>query len=429
MKYKNKAGKISLLSTIGGLAAVETALHLGVVSNPLWRIVATGFEAGTVGGLADWFAVSALFREVPIPMIRRHTNIIVKNRSQLTEGAVDLVTNRWLAPDVIKARLANVPFSQAILRMLQEPKNQDRALELLRDIFSRFAAGLDNPEVAGFLERILKDQIQGLDISKPIGRWIEAAVKRGEHHRIWEMLLESAKRTVNDPNTRRLILKKVKEAVQEYKDKGVTKRAVINIARLIGGLDQSVITDLMIAKMNQFMDEAMGNPAHPVRTKLDHSMIAFAHGLSSGDPSAQESVHILKEKLIDNADARDLIRSILTRFKSTVLAQLVRNDTPFMTMVTGHFSRMLSELESDKATQHKIDLWLSETIIHLADKYHHTIGEMVRSSLDPGKLDDKALVEQIEEKVGDDLQYIRLNGAVVGGLAGILLAIIKLLVF
>ncbi|MBI4763204.1 MAG: DUF445 family protein [Deltaproteobacteria bacterium] len=87
---KSRIGPISLLSTLIGLAITRVGIHSGWLQGPVWPIVASGFEAGTVGGLADWFAVSVLFREVPLPFVRQHTNILVKNRRQLTEGIVDL---------------------------------------------------------------------------------------------------------------------------------------------------------------------------------------------------------------------------------------------------------------------------------------------------------------------------------------------------
>ena len=77
---KNKIGRNSLMFTLGGLILTQIGLHIGWLQGNIWSIIASGFEAGTVGGLADWFAVSALFHEIPIPIIRRHTNIIVKNR-------------------------------------------------------------------------------------------------------------------------------------------------------------------------------------------------------------------------------------------------------------------------------------------------------------------------------------------------------------
>ena len=286
----NKVGQISLMATIGGLALTESAIHLGFLHGPISQIIASGFEAGTVGGLADWFAVSALFREIPIPIIGRHTNIIVKNRAKLTEGAVDLVTNQWLAPDVIKEKLSNIQLAETILHVLQEPKNQDRAIELIRDILYRFAESIDQPEVATLLERILKDQIQGINLSKPLGLWLQEAIRKGEHNQVWEMILESAKRTIDDASTHQLILRKVKEAIKEYKERGLLKNIFLNLAEFLDVLDEHIIKEKIIDKLNDFIREAKANPLHPTRLRLDDSLMKFACGLYEGDPSSQEII-------------------------------------------------------------------------------------------------------------------------------------------
>ena len=136
-------------------------------------------------------------------------------------------------------------------------------------------------------------------------------------------------------------------------------------------------------------------------------------------------INNLKKKFVENADAQGIIQDILIRFKITVLHQLQGNDTPFMTLLVVNLRRLLDELQSEKTAQQNIDSWMRETITQLINKYHHEIGNMVRTSL--WRLDDVGLVTQIQEKVGNDLQYIRLNGAVVGGLAGILIALVNLL--
>jgi len=147
------------------------------------------FEAGTVGGLADWFAVSALFREIPIPIIRRHTNIIVKNRHQLTEGVVDLVTNRWLSPDVIREKLSDVPIAEALVRMLQEP--------LINPAHSSFCGiflvGLQivwiHRKWHSCFKKSLKIKLKGLILAAPLGPLARWDHPRGEHHQLWDMIL------------------------------------------------------------------------------------------------------------------------------------------------------------------------------------------------------------------------------------------------
>src|SRR5579863_6129873 len=101
MKVVRSLGNASLLVAVGGLVAVETALRLHWVRGPAWQVLGRAFEASTVGGVADWFAVTALFREVPLPIVRRHTNIIAKNRARIVAAIADMVQNRWLSPAVI----------------------------------------------------------------------------------------------------------------------------------------------------------------------------------------------------------------------------------------------------------------------------------------------------------------------------------------
>ena len=422
---KNKVGQISLLSTLGGLIVTQIGIHIGWLQGNIWTILSAGFEAGTVGGLADWFAVSALFREIPIPIIRRHTNIIVKNRLQLTEGVVDLVTNRWLSPDVIREKLSDVPIAEALIRMLQEPQNQSRAMEFLRDFLGRFADSLDKPEVAQLLQKILKDQIEGIDIAAPLGRWLEGTIQKGEHHQLWEMILTAAQRSIDEDLTRKMLVDKVNGKIQEYKNEGVFKKFFVSVGEFVGGIDADSVVSKIIGSVNEFIDEAKNNALHPARQRFDNSVLEFAQRLANGDVEALATINNFKKKFVENADANEIIQSLLSRFKSTIVDQLKNNDTNFMTILINNLQRLLKELESDKPAQQKIDCWMRETITTLINKYHHEIGNMVRSSL--SKLDDVGLVNQIEEKVGNDLQYIRLNGAVVGGLAGILISLIKLL--
>jgi uncharacterized membrane-anchored protein YjiN (DUF445 family) len=428
MSKRKHLGNVSLIIVSSGVVVIESALYLGVVSGPFWRIMAAGFEAGTVGGIADWFAVSALFREVPIPLIRRHTNILVKNRTRLTEGAVDLVTNQWLSPGVVKAKLEHISFSDTLLKVLQEPANQEPALEFIRYVVSRLAVNLDKPQVAEFLENVLKEQLEKVDLAKHLGRWVEDGISEGKHQKLWDTILDSAEKTMNDEEVRQHILHRVGEAINEFKKEDFIKRAFLGIAEFFGVLHKDVIAEKIVEKIRELIVAARNDPFHPIRNKIDLLLLEFARGLSSGDPSLTEMVHGLRTKLINNADTMAIIQHGLSQCKTRLCDQLESKDSAFMRVLADYFRKILTELQSDPLARENIDSWMRDTITGLAEKYHHTIGDMIRTSLHPEKLDDRGLVNQIEEKVGNDLQYIRLNGAVVGGLAGILLAIIRFLV-
>ncbi len=406
---------------------VEAGLRAGLVGGPFWRILLAGFEAGTVGGLADWFAVTALFHEVPLPYIRRHTNIIIRNRERLTEGAVDLVANKWLSPDAVRDKLAGLSVSTFILEWMREEENRGKILRAARDVFARVADGLDSPAAAGFLERIMKEQVREIDLAQPLGRWLGGAFRRGDHTRLWTALFNASRRAVNDPQSKRQIRRLVNRAIDDYSDKSVLRTLGVAMGEVAGLIDADDITETILQRLNDFIDQTASDPEHPLRARLDEAVLTFAGKLEAGDREASAAVNGIRERLLNNPEARTAVTALLTRFKAALHEQLASTDTALMRMLDEQLARTLREVEQDPGTREHLDRWFRENLIALADRYHHTIAEMVRTSLHPARLDDRGLVDQIEEKVGNDLQYIRLNGAVVGGAAGIALAILRLL--
>src|SRR5512140_1416868 len=150
-------GNISLAVAIASLITTDMALRHGVVAGASWQVIRQAFEAATIGGFADWFAVNALFHEVPLPLIRRHTNIIVKNRRRIVEGIADIVQNRWLAPHIIREHLSLFSASRYVLHYLGHEERFDKVLGILRDIIGQVGRGLEAPEFAAFVERVVRD--------------------------------------------------------------------------------------------------------------------------------------------------------------------------------------------------------------------------------------------------------------------------------
>ena len=173
---KNQVGRNSLIISITGLIIVQTLIHIGFFKNEYWYILLSGFEAATIGGFADWFAVSALFYEIPIPIIKKHTNIIVRSRAKLSEGIVDLVTNKWLSPEVIKEKIADIPITQNVIKVLKEPQNNVLVTRFLKEIVTRLTANIDSPEVVQMLQAILKEQLKDVDLSTPLGNWLKKSI-------------------------------------------------------------------------------------------------------------------------------------------------------------------------------------------------------------------------------------------------------------
>lgn len=420
---KNNLGTISLLIAFSGLVLFEILLHFHLLTNSGWKIVKAGFEAATIGGVADWFAVRALFHEIPIPFIKKHTNIIVKNREKLTEGIVDLVTNKWLSPEVITEKLSEVDLASAILEFLQNPNSQKKTVGFIREMALKLTSELDNPDFVRAVQKIVNKQIAEIDLAPTIGAILEKSIKNGDHNKLWELLIEASEKSLNNEESKELILSKLEEAISEYGEQGFIKRTTMFLAKKTGGIDLNKITAELLFKTNELLIEAKENPQHPIRIKFDNWIIEFAQKLNEGDKDAVGIIDTVKNKLIAYLEAENTLVHLMSNWKTSISKQLENDETSLMQFLIANLNRIVVDLQQDKEAQNKINSWITESVSELLTKFHSEIGNMVRTSLI--KLDNAELVEQIEGKVGSDLQYIRLNGAVVGGLVGILIATVK----
>lgn len=390
-----------------------------------WRILATGFEAGTIGALADWFAVSALFHRIPIPLINRHTNIIVKNRQKLTEAIVELVTTKWLSPGIIHEKLQGLGIAEGIIKLLQKPGNLDLTMNVTRDLLLRLMDNLDNPQVLILFRNTMKEQIGNLEVARPLGIWLESIIVHRDHHPIVDRLLKESTKALDDPSTHALIREKLRSVLKSYEKKDLIKKAAVRLGKWTGGIDLDMLTDRLLDMAHLMADEADANPGHPLRQRLDQSLMELAYNLKEGDPSTIAWVDRLKQKIVEDKQVQAIFLATVNRLKFSIKEQLSKNESSLMILLRKKAEQSIEELQADQSALRQIDDWLKETVAQLVNKYHPEVGNMVRDSL--LKLNDKELVGQIKDKVGDDLQYIRLNGAVVGGMVGILIAVARLI--
>jgi uncharacterized membrane-anchored protein YjiN (DUF445 family) len=418
-------GNISLAVSIAGLIAAELALRHGWIAAPGWKVLLQAFEAATVGGLADWFAVSALFREVPVPLIRRHTNIIIKNRQRIVDGIADMVQNRWLAPRIIREYLVNFSASQYVLGFLSNKDHLETVLATVRDIIQQFARAIAAPEVAAFLERTFKDQLRDLKFAEPLGQWLGQRIRSGDHHAAWNMLLPVIENAARGPEVKAIAQRTIVRAFEAYKGGGPLKRLAVNLARGLNIVSEKEMVASFLSKLAEAVREAQSDPAHPLRVRIDGIVLEFADKLATGNADAVSAMEKLQAALISGTDLREILQRALGRLSDTIEKEFQKPGSDFNNLMLRTFHDRLDMFRADLAAQERVDRWVTDFALELMEKRHEMIGQMVRGSLE--KLSDLDLVGQIEEKVGQDLQYIRLNGAIVGGLAGAVLAIMKLL--
>lgn len=425
-----RLGNLSLALMAGGMVLVRLLIHFGALANPWWDVLATGFEAGTIGALADWYAVTALFREirlprggVAIPFLTRHSNIILRNRARITDNIADMVENRWLSPEAIGRQLERHDPADELLRYFENPRHLDAGLDLVRRFLHLHASAICGSESADFVERLLRDQLGSVRFAQPLGGWIRSAIQRGDHYLVWNALLDTIGAGLGDRNLHGWLTQQVRRVASSYARKDLFKLIAKAYGELTGAIDYPVAALRILESVNAALQLAKANPDHPIRRKLDQMLLEFAGRLADGEPTATAAVEHAWAQITEHAELRPVVSAALDRLAQTLSAQTQTLDSPLMLLIRGVAVRQLDALRGSPADRERISRWVREKTIALVSTRRHLIGDTVRMNL--AEMADEQWSSEIQQKVGDDLQWIRVNGAMVGFLAGVALALSK----
>lgn len=417
---RNHVGTISLAIAVAGTATCRILLALGIVSGPASELIAAGFEAAVVGGLADWFAVTALFRHpmgVPIP----HTAIIPAKRQKIVEGIVSMVENEWLSPEVIGARLNHLVPSRFVVEWLRDAEHVERLGAPIRDVLRSLARLLTENEVAEFVDRTIQDQLRELPIDPAAGRWLGRAIDSESATSAFRTLALSLANLAERPRTSAQLQWWLERGARKLQEEG--KRLVPMFLRR--KIVQRKIIEATCGYASSELRSAAHDPEHPLRTVVRNALRGFAARLADGDVHALAQAQNLRDAILESLEAAPLVRDMLAQLRARLEHDLGEADGYLAELVDRELRAGIVELLDDAQRSAAFDQWVRQTAHDLLDRHHHQIGATVRENLEA--LETDALVAQIEDRVGADLQFIRLNGAVVGGLIGLLLAVLRLL--
>jgi uncharacterized membrane-anchored protein YjiN (DUF445 family) len=411
---RNPVGTISLVCAVAGMVACR--LGLEVADTPWLRIVAAGFEAATVGALADWFAVVALFRHplgLPIP----HTAIIQARRAKIIESIVNVVENDWLSPGVIGARLARVAPSALLVDWLRAPEHVARLGAPLRDLLRGLTRMLTEHEVTRFVEHALERQLRDVPLDPSAGRWLVRAVESDGAGTTFASLATSLANLAARPRTAVELHWWLDRSARTLRAGG--KRIVPFVLRR--KVFQRMVVQAACDYAATELDSAARDPDHPLRTATLDGVRRWAERLADGDPAAREQAERLRTALLESLETHPLVHHTLARLRRELEAQLADPQSDLSALIDRTVREGILEILDDPERRAVFDRWVRATVDDLLRRHHHQVGVTVRENLEA--LDPGTLVAMIETRVGADLQFIRLNGALVGGLVGLLLAV------
>ncbi|WP_159022903.1 DUF445 domain-containing protein [Formosa sp. L2A11] len=424
---KNKLGNRSLAIAVICMAGCLTLKYFKVYEGDWLEILLAGFEAAVVGGVADWFAVRALFQEIPIPVVKKHTNIIVKSREKLSAGIVDLVNNEWLSKDMIRDKIMAVSLAKPIVDYLLEGDNQESIRKTLKPELEALVLKLDHDSVVLTLEGIIRPAVKNNNLAVPLGNLLKQTVSQKDHYGMLHVFLEVLKDKISADSTLEFLVAEVKTLVNKQKEGSQLKGWLVGAGQVLGAIKPQRIAEGIQEQLIQLIEDIKKDPEqHKIIIALDKQLYEYGERLASGDEKAQADVNQFGEHFLERLLDSGIVKQSLTRLKVMIKESLFENENEYTLLIRDKVNTMLQSFHDDASKINQTDAWLKSTLLQLIETHHHKIGELVGESLQ--KLSNVELVKQIESKVGEDLQYIRLNGAIVGGIVGMIIMTLKIFV-
>jgi uncharacterized membrane-anchored protein YjiN (DUF445 family) len=417
---RSYVGVVSLLVAVVGAVGCRAALALDPGPDPMWlRVLAAGFEAAMVGGIADWFAVTALFRHplgIPIP----HTALVVERRDKLVDGIVDTVQDEWLSPEVIGAKLAMFAPSDILLDWLRDPEHLHRVGAPLRDLLRTNASFLTEPELANFAERNIRGAVARFPMNRAVA-WLASASASPSAQAAFTSLAVSLANLADRPRTAEDLRFWLERSARTLQAGG--KRLVPMLLRR--RLVQRKLVEAICSYVAAEMRAAAEDEDHPLRRTAFDALASFAERIDAGDAEALQQAEAFRAAIVESLSSGTFVREILAQLRRQLEDDLGSDASALSEFVSRRLRTTVVDWLDDPAHREQFDRWVRTMSEELLRRHHHQIGRTVRDYLE--QLDDAELVERIEARVGADLQYIRLNGAVIGGLVGVVLALLHVL--
>ena len=402
-----------------GVMGVGFAASIPFQGTVAGEIIHGGFEAGLVGGLADWFAVTALFRHpmgIPIP----HTALLPKNRKRVTKGLINTLENEWLTKESITNKVKEMQLAQMVLQIAEREMQSDAVKKGIVTIAEKAIVTIDTEKLAVIIEKELKTYLHTINTSNILQVLVDQLVVQEYDEKTLDYILVKVKDWTAQDEARYQLGSLGMKAMENIKVDGFlqfTLKSFMNIVDedKIGGILQKFI----ISNINSLQD-ADNSTRQLILAKIRQEII----NVKENEALLQE-LENWKEKWIANWNATDKIKEMLEQVQQRAVA-FVNNEEFADKYVIPFLQKQMNKIKEDEQTVQKIEEWLQKQVVTLVEKNHSKIGKLVQENLD--KLDDKTLIEMIENNVGKDLQWIRVNGAVCGFMIGLVLEGIKAII-
>ncbi|OPC04280.1 hypothetical protein BAS10_14465 [Elizabethkingia meningoseptica] len=356
-------------------------------------------EAAMVGALADWFAVTALFH-YPLGMKIPHTNLIENSKQKIGDNLGNFVVENFASAENIRPYIEKIKVSGFVSDWLLKDKNQDILVTevalLLKNAISQF----QDQDIINFISVKIKEAGHDMKINNILSNGIFYLLEKNEHQAIITFLSS-----------------KIKHYILEN-DEMIRDKVHQNSYSLVPKFVDNKIANKIISGLAGFFEDIETTSDHAVRNEISNSIYQFAHELKTSDRWENE-LNKIKQSILTEEKLNDYATDIWTSLKKTLTAELEGENSKLKVYAQENIRQFAEDLNKNEEQQNKIDQWIRFNLYRLVLKNTGRVSELISTTV--GNWEGKELSQKLELEVGKDLQFIRINGTVVGGLVGLII--------
>jgi len=356
-------------------------------------------EAGMVGGVADWFAVTALFRHplgIPIP----HTALIPRGKDAIGRGLGEFVQRNFMSPDSLVERVRDAHLSKRLGEWLADEHNAMVASRQAAAIIAALAETVNEDEIQDSLREVISNRIEAVDAAPLLGSILSRAVSGGHQ----EMVVTAGLRAIG-------------KAITDNQDL-IRKRIYAEAPRWVPGYVNEIVYEKIYVSLQQFIADVAQNPDHEIRKLLDERLVAWVDQLQTS-PELATRGNDLKRQLLEHPEFKEWTDGIWTSVKENITAAAEQPESDLRKRLEQLALSTGQRLLADSAVRDSVDAWISNLARHLAERSGPEVAALIATTVERWDADETS--HRLELQVGRDLQFIRINGTVVGSLVGLLL--------
>lgn len=453
MENKKLANRILLFLFLG--FSIITLFRIFILDNFTVRMLSFTIEAALVGGIADWFAVTALFKE-PLGF-SWHTGIIPKNRDKVIDSVAVMVENELLSSQFIEGKIKELPIIDLLISYVDNPNIKKSVANLIEKYAQDISARFDTGEIAENIESFLKGKLKNTNISVWLKKLADWAIEKGEYEQVLETIINGLIIFVKKDSTKNEIYKILNEVVEKRKSettgfKQLFLELSLDIAQGTNSINIKDAADSLQLELLKILIN-MKDKNDPMYIKLDQ-MLKEAMRKMETDPVTINSIEKWKEEIIARIQLKEELErfikgaieisvnvpaqienystDIREEFKGEITGQSTQLENYYIDAgtSTGNSSKVIrwlmiqvnkywNNFKEDENIKNWLEAYIKENLMKVIKAEHHLLGIMVKETLNG--FTNEALNEFIESKAGNDLHWIRINGSIVGAVVGMIL--------